>query len=59
MSARICRAVEGVSWYFATTWIVGIGEVPQRGEHYYAYVEDYLEFDRAVPFPVLLIATKS
>ena len=36
--------------YFATARIVGIGEDPQRADHYYAYVEDYLEFDRAVPF---------
>ena len=36
--------------YFATARIVGIGDDPQRADHYYAYVEDYLEFDRTVPF---------
>ena len=39
--------------YFATARIariVGIGDDPQRDDHYYAYVEDYLEFDRPVGF---------
>ena len=36
--------------YFATARIVHIGRDPNRDDHYYAYVEDYLEFDRAVPF---------
>ena len=36
--------------YFATARIVEIGDDPQRADHYYAYVEDYLEFDRPVPF---------
>ena len=36
--------------YFATARIVSIGDDPLRDDHYYAYVEDYLEFDRAVPF---------
>ena len=30
--------------------IAHIGRDPNREDHYYAYVEDYLEFDRAVPF---------
>jgi len=36
--------------YFATARIVGIAEDPRRDNHYYAYVTDYLEFDRPVPF---------
>ena len=36
--------------YFATARIASIGSDPNRAGHYYAYVEDYLEFDRAVPF---------
>ena len=36
--------------YFATARITHIGRDPNRDDHYYAYVEDYLEFDRAVPF---------
>lgn len=36
--------------YFATARIVHIGRDPNRDDHYYAYVEDYLGFDRAVPF---------
>ena len=37
--------------YFATARIVRIGPDPHRTDHHYAYVEDYLEFDRPVPFP--------
>lgn len=36
--------------YFATARIERIGSDPRRDDHYYAYVEDYLEFDRPVPF---------
>ena len=36
--------------YFATARIASIGSDPNRAGHYYAYVEDYLVFDRAVPF---------
>ena len=36
--------------YFATARIVRIGPDPHRTDHHYAYVEDYLEFDRPVPF---------
>ncbi len=36
--------------YFATARIVRVEGDPRRADHYYAYVEDYLEFDRAVPF---------
>ena len=36
--------------YFATARIVHIGPDPNRHDHYYAYVKDYLEFDRAIPF---------
>ena len=36
--------------YFATARIVRVDGDPRRADHYYAYVEDYLEFDRPVPF---------
>ena len=36
--------------YFATARIVRVEGDPRRADHYYAYVEDYLEFDRPVPF---------
>lgn len=36
--------------YFATARIVRVDADPHRADHYYAYVEDYLEFDRPVPF---------
>lgn len=36
--------------YFATARVERIGTDPGREEHFYAYVTDYLEFDRPVPF---------
>ena len=36
--------------YFATARIVRVDGDPLRSDHYYAYVSDYLEFDRPVPF---------
>ena len=36
--------------YFATARIVRVGSDPRRADHYYAYVADYLEFDRPVRF---------
>ena len=36
--------------YFATARIVRVDGDPHRADHYYAYVADYLEFDRPVPF---------
>ena len=36
--------------YFATARIVRIDRDPRRDDHFYAYVKDYLEFDRPVPF---------
>ena len=36
--------------YFATARVVRVDGDPCKGDHYYAYVEDYLEFDRPVPF---------
>ena len=38
--------------YFATARLVKIEADPRTKGHYYAFVEDYLEFDRAVPFRV-------
>ena len=36
--------------YFATARIVRVDADPNLADHYYAYVEEYLEFDRPVPF---------
>lgn len=36
--------------YFATARLVRIENDPRRADHYYGYVEDYLEFDTPVPF---------
>lgn len=36
--------------YFATARLVDIQPDPTRANHYYGYVEHYLEFDEAVPF---------
>ncbi len=48
-SARLSSS-GGRQSYFATARIVRIDGDPRRDDHYYAYVEDYLEFDRPVPF---------
>lgn len=36
--------------YFATARLVGIEPDPDRPEHFYAHLDQYLEFERAVPF---------
>ncbi len=36
--------------YFATARLTRIEKDPIRQDHYYAFVSDYLEFDRPVPF---------
>ena len=36
--------------YFATARVQRIARDPSREDHFYAFVSDYLEFDRAVPF---------
>jgi hypothetical protein len=36
--------------YFATAHVQRIARDPNREDHFYAFVSDYLEFDRAVPF---------
>lgn len=36
--------------YFATARVAAIRPDPTLADHYYAYVEDFLEFPRAVPF---------
>lgn len=36
--------------YFAVARVTSIEPDPDRVDHYYAYVSDYIEFDRAVPF---------
>jgi putative restriction endonuclease len=38
--------------YFATARVQTIERDSSREDHFYAYVSDYLEFDRAVPFKV-------
>lgn len=40
---------EGRKAYFATARLVRIERDPTRPDHYYAHVEDYLEFLRPVP----------
>lgn len=35
--------------YFATARVVRIDSDPRRSDHYYALVDDYLDFERAVP----------
>ena len=42
--------MEGVNPISATARIMSIEPDPRRDDHDYAYVEDYLEFDRPVPF---------
>ncbi len=41
---------EGRKAYFATARLVHIDRDPARADHYYAYLDDYLEFLRPVPF---------
>ncbi|PWG61355.1 restriction endonuclease [Spiribacter halobius] len=36
--------------YFAVARITGVEPDSERSNHFYAFVRDYLEFDRAVPF---------
>lgn len=36
--------------YFATARVTRVAEDPTTPDHFYAYVSDYLEFDRPVPF---------
>ena len=36
--------------YFATARVTSIERDPEREDHFYAFVRDYLEFDQAVPF---------
>ncbi len=36
--------------YFATARVTSIEPDPERENHFYAFVSDYLEFDQAVPF---------
>lgn len=36
--------------YFATAQVLRVEADPRLADHYYAYVDGYLEFDRAVPF---------
>lgn len=36
--------------YYATARVVSIDKDKSRKDHYYAYVTDYLEFEKAIPF---------
>jgi putative restriction endonuclease len=36
--------------YFATAKVTNVQADPQKSDHFYAYVSDFLEFDRPVPF---------
>ena len=36
--------------YYATAKVSHIAADPKKEDHFYAFVSDYLEFDRAVPF---------
>jgi putative restriction endonuclease len=36
--------------YFAVAVVEDVKPDPQKADHFYAYVKDYLEFDRPVPF---------
>ncbi|MCB1882875.1 MAG: HNH endonuclease [Geminicoccaceae bacterium] len=36
--------------YFATARVTRIEPDPRQSDHYYAFVDDYLDFERAVPF---------
>jgi|WetSurMetagenome_2_1015567.scaffolds.fasta_scaffold270478_1 putative restriction endonuclease len=42
----------GRQCYFATARVQKIEKDPLRDDHYYAYVQNYLEFVRAVPFKI-------
>jgi putative restriction endonuclease len=41
---------DGRSVYFATARVTAIRPDPGKANHYYAYLQDYLEFPRPVPF---------
>lgn len=43
-------AAQGKQAYFAVATVAGIRPDPQRPDHFYADVENYLGFDRPVPF---------
>src|SRR5581483_11959748 len=42
--------VGGRQAYFATARLTGIAPDPSRPDHFYGLIDDFLEFDRAVPF---------
>lgn len=46
------RCSGGRQSYYATARLVRMELEPVRKRQYYAFVEDYLEFDRPVPFRV-------
>lgn len=44
------RSRGGRQSYFATARVTSIQDDPKTPDHYYAFISDYLEFDRPVPF---------
>ncbi len=44
------RRAGGRQCYYATARLTHIEKDPLRGNHYYAHMEEFLEFDRPVPF---------
>ncbi len=49
-SGRQLSSSDGRQSYFATARLVNVQRDSRLEGHYYAFVEDYLEFDRPVPF---------
>lgn len=43
-------SIGGRSAYFALARIIQVVEDPQLKDHYFAYMDSYLDFDRSVPF---------
>ncbi len=44
------QSSSGRQAYFAFARVMDVARDPNRPDHYYAWIEDYLEFDRPVPF---------
>jgi putative restriction endonuclease len=43
---------DGLQAYFATARVTRVDKDPARPDHYYAYVADFFEFDRPVPYRI-------
>jgi putative restriction endonuclease len=44
------NSANGRQAYFAIAQVTRITQDPERSDHHYAYLQNFLEFDRAVPF---------